>query len=662
MQEVEEAIISVTDAAESMGTSTSGGTATLEANLNGAGEAAAGTTEAIVELGDAVNSLGTSTSGGTQTISANLRNAADAASRVERSARPAAGSISALTAEVNRLERELMNLPVGSQAFTDMAARVRAARQALADADQQARRLAGSVRTSGGGANSGAAVLEFSRAFEDAQYGIRGVLNNIPTLIAMLGGSAGLAGVISLVAVAGTQLWERLGNSKTAEEGIKAVEEAAERLAGKLKTLRERRKQVEEMNTADLARPLKEEDTAFRLQTEGIRANIQAMKDRIKAEVELDGAITQGSLGAVDADLRSGKLTADQAAEKRDAIMKAAREREIARANDLAKLDETAAIEAEKAAKRDLASAMFKSVAALDALDDLEQRQRMLKEEQRKRHELNEAQAALFQAQQAWNKLNVFGVEADSAVLGRLRETAEKERRLGEATGTGDQETRATLMIAALEKMFAASDRLSGLEATGGSPRGLDALESEGMKLVENIAKMKDSVVAAEQEITAKTSSLKLAEQASTLAQERGAAAQADRENQQLASDRVSAQQAVREAEQQAAERITKLLDDVLESLGDAASSPKVQGKADELKAILENGLQRGEEDQTRLLLQQLIGQMDAGDRKRGEMYQRMLTTMERSVNVISIMTGRLTDFEGRMTTVEGNIRNAYSR
>ncbi len=65
----------------------------------------------------------------------------------------------------------------------------------------------------GNSGDGGRAVLEFSRAFEDAQYGIRGVLNNLPGLIAALGGGAGLAGVISVLAVAGSVVWEQMGKS-----------------------------------------------------------------------------------------------------------------------------------------------------------------------------------------------------------------------------------------------------------------------------------------------------------------------------------------------------------------------------------------------------------------------------------------------------------------
>ena len=66
--------------------------------------------------------------------------------------------------------------------------------------------------------NAGTAILEASRAFEDLQYGLRGVLNNIPSLVFALGGGAGVAGVISVAAVAGDLLWRKLsGGTKKAE-------------------------------------------------------------------------------------------------------------------------------------------------------------------------------------------------------------------------------------------------------------------------------------------------------------------------------------------------------------------------------------------------------------------------------------------------------------
>jgi hypothetical protein len=62
-------------------------------------------------------------------------------------------------------------------------------------------------RLTGAMGNSSMGFLAFSQAVEDAQYGIKGVLNNIPQMILGFGGSMGLAGAISLAAVAAVSLY-----------------------------------------------------------------------------------------------------------------------------------------------------------------------------------------------------------------------------------------------------------------------------------------------------------------------------------------------------------------------------------------------------------------------------------------------------------------------
>ncbi len=52
----------------------------------------------------------------------------------------------------------------------------------------------------------GRSTLLASQGYEDLQFGISGVLNNIPPLVMSLGGSAGLAGVISITTVVAAQL------------------------------------------------------------------------------------------------------------------------------------------------------------------------------------------------------------------------------------------------------------------------------------------------------------------------------------------------------------------------------------------------------------------------------------------------------------------------
>lgn len=56
-------------------------------------------------------------------------------------------------------------------------------------------------------------VLELSRAFEDAQYGMRGVLNNIPGLVMGFGGGALAAGAVSIAAVSADMAFRHFGKS-----------------------------------------------------------------------------------------------------------------------------------------------------------------------------------------------------------------------------------------------------------------------------------------------------------------------------------------------------------------------------------------------------------------------------------------------------------------
>jgi hypothetical protein len=69
-------------------------------------------------------------------------------------------------------------------------------------------------------------LLAVSQGFEDLQYGIKGVLNNIPQAVLGFGGSAGLAGALSITAVAGYQLTKmmyRLGGGEEAKKMLESV-------------------------------------------------------------------------------------------------------------------------------------------------------------------------------------------------------------------------------------------------------------------------------------------------------------------------------------------------------------------------------------------------------------------------------------------------------
>lgn len=77
--------------------------------------------------------------------------------------------------------------------------------------------------------NMGQGALQAAYFFDDLQYGIRGILNNIPGLVMGFGGGAGLAGALSLATLAGAKLYEWL--SSTEEKSVdltKKLEEERE--------------------------------------------------------------------------------------------------------------------------------------------------------------------------------------------------------------------------------------------------------------------------------------------------------------------------------------------------------------------------------------------------------------------------------------------------
>lgn len=83
--------------------------------------------------------------------------------------------------------------------------------------------------------NASYALLELSRGFEDAQYGMRGMLNNIPGLLMHLGGGAGLAGAVSIAAVAISILFTTMQSSSA--KAAEALKKDAKETADEIKSL-----------------------------------------------------------------------------------------------------------------------------------------------------------------------------------------------------------------------------------------------------------------------------------------------------------------------------------------------------------------------------------------------------------------------------------------
>lgn len=210
--------------------------------------------------------------------------------------------------------------------------------------------------------NNAQALLELSRGFEDLQYGIRGVLNNIPSLVMSLGGGAGLAGAISIGAVAGSILVNTLSQTEAAAD---AAAEKLEGLAERVGSLKS--EQIAKLSdnitaSADAARKLAENYDQTQAAEQAFatgaldRAEKLAQAQRLIAEslgIQVDAYKELEAAAAREQERR--RLAAEQAvAAENDKVAKAREALEI-QADEVRQLAElNAQKQAELAAAREL--------------------------------------------------------------------------------------------------------------------------------------------------------------------------------------------------------------------------------------------------------------------------------------------------------------------
>jgi uncharacterized coiled-coil protein SlyX len=206
-----------------------------------------------------------------------------------------------------RLEQARQQMERLRQAFATGSMSVDQYEAEMRSLGQEVDRLQRSLAAAGAGAeriklepaargfrNIGQAALEGSRAIEDLQYGVAGVVNNIPSLVMAMGGSAGLTAAISLAAVAASQLykhWDELMGAfgqtspiRSATEELEKLEKVANRTAtqeGQRAFLRGR---------AGLAERLKEPEG-------GVDRGAQARVERALTD---DAELREAALGAVE--------------------------------------------------------------------------------------------------------------------------------------------------------------------------------------------------------------------------------------------------------------------------------------------------------------------------------------------------------------------------
>jgi len=201
--------------------------------------------------------------------------------------RTPAAAADAMDEEIDQLTQRLIEAKIGTADFTAAQNDLAAALQRQFEATQKVtpaleQKNAASKQVESTSRNTGMAMLEFSRAFEDAQYGIAGVLNNIPGLLGALGLGAGLAGVASVAAVV---------LAKTLGPAFDALDEKLD-LSGEASD--KRKEKAAELNE-ELAKAIK---VASEAQFDKVVGEIgkvseaqQTINERIQGEIELQGEL-----------------------------------------------------------------------------------------------------------------------------------------------------------------------------------------------------------------------------------------------------------------------------------------------------------------------------------------------------------------------------------
>lgn len=366
---------------------------------------------------------------------------ADAAAESER----LANADRLATESLDRLVNETLAADKAIERKADESRRASAAARELADAEEMAaaaarheaetmRSAAGATRRVGDEAkdgkkstsNLGLGFLELSRAVEDAQYGFRGVINNIPQLILMFGGSAGLAAAISVSAVALNTFLPKIkefldsfrdGALPLAVDQVKALEDRIKELSDKPMRLR-----VEQVELDEAKRKL-----------EGLKAGLAEYNRGQNQQSEAEARSGQGvnkalvesdtGLGAIEEKLRAEAESRD--AEKQKVIAESQAVMDEASA-DIDALDK--AFDAASASEKTAISLLLEKVYARFQAAELRRDDAREKLEQASKAEVGEIiKTARTGNSQRSGELNLTQTEAQAELARRLRRVGEKD-------------------------------------------------------------------------------------------------------------------------------------------------------------------------------------------------------------------------------------------
>ncbi|MGJ7431923.1 hypothetical protein [Akkermansia massiliensis] len=170
--------------------------------------------------------------------------------------------------------------------------------------------------------NMGKGTLQAAYFFDDLQYGIKGILNNIPGLVIGFGGGAGLAGAMSLAVLAGAKLYEWIGKTedKSADLAKKMKEHSKEIAEASRQAIRASYQALQEFNQQERTKTVNEEyqnyvkgiTREFEYQTEELEKQIRLRREEAARQKGVD--TRQAELDRVNLEVgyQEGRITKRQ--------------------------------------------------------------------------------------------------------------------------------------------------------------------------------------------------------------------------------------------------------------------------------------------------------------------------------------------------------------
>jgi UPI00016EA6C7 related cluster len=170
--------------------------------------------------------------------------------------------------------------------------------------------------------NMGQGMLQVAYFMDDVQYGIKGILNNIPGLVIGFGGGAGLAGAMSLAVLAGAKLYEWIGKTedKSADLAKKMKEHSKEIAEASRQAIRASYQALQEFNQQERTKTVNEEyqnyvkgiTREFEYQTEELEKQIRLRREEAARQKGVD--TRQAELDRVNLEVgyQEGRITKRQ--------------------------------------------------------------------------------------------------------------------------------------------------------------------------------------------------------------------------------------------------------------------------------------------------------------------------------------------------------------